>query len=713
MSNSSAAPDTVGGTGSAGLAPPQAARKPHEVASPNGARDDDYYWLRDDSRQDPEVLAYLARENAYTDAVLAPLAPLEASLFDELVGRLAPDDCSVPVLRHGYWYYTRLAAGREYPIYARRRESMSAPEQILLDGNDMAAGRDYFEIGDFEVSPDGRWLAYTQDAVGRRQYELRIRDLDDGRDLPDRVANVEAEVVWAADNRTVLYIEKDPETLLSVRVRAHLRGAGPGADRLLYEEADDSYYVGIGKSRSEKILFIVSSSTEQSEWRFADADDPDLRFRSVLPREAGHEYEVEHLDEDFIIRSNGSAPNFRIVRAPRAASADKSAWTDVVPHRDDVFIEDFEVSRRHLAVNERAGGALRIRIRDWRHGADGARDTVVEPPEAAGSTMIVATPDVDSSVLRYVYTSLTTPPTTYDFDMDRGVREWRKTEAVLGGFDAARYATQRRLATARDGARIPVTIAYRRGTPLDGTAPIYQYGYGAYGHSIDPSFRSSWISLMDRGFVVAIAHVRGGQELGRAWYDHGRLRNKRNTFTDFIDVTALLVDERWGAADKVCAQGGSAGGLLMGAVANMAPERYRAIVAHVPFVDVVTTMLDESIPLTTNEFDQWGDPRRPGDYEYMLSYSPYDNVRAQHYPAMLVFTGLWDSQVQYFEPAKWVARLRALKTDRRPLLLCMDMTAGHGGRSGRFQRLHETAREFAFLLWQLQMDRAGDRAQEP
>jgi len=689
----------------ADFAPPHASNQAYVVTSPNGDRRDDFYWLRDDTRQSQPVLAYLSKENAYTQAVLACHAALEQKLFDELIARLPPDDASVPVLHHGFWYYSRYEAGREYPIYARRKESMSAAEQILLDGNEMAKGREFFQIGDFAVSPDGSLMAFTQDGIGRRQYELQFKDLRTGEILADRVQNVEAEIVWAGDSKTVLYIEKDPVTLLSVRVHAHTLGIDPPGDRLIYEENDHRYYLSVSKSRSERYLFIASASTLQSEWRFADANDPALRFQIVTPREVDHEYHVDHLGADFIIRTNWQAPNFRIVRAPITSSADKGTWKDVVAHRDEAFVERFEVSTGYLAINERSGGLLRIRIRGWAHGADPAKDRLIESSEAAFAMTLVETPDIDSGKLRYAYTSLTTPRTTYDYDMGSHEREWKKTEAVLGGFESSNYVTQYLAATARDGTQIPVTLAYRKDNVLDGTAPLYQYGYGSYGYSMDPSFHYSWVSLMDRGFVVAIAHVRGGQEMGRKWYDGGRLLQKKNSFTDFIDVTDMLVGKGYVAKDKVCAQGGSAGGLLVGAVANMAPDRYRAIVAHVPFVDVVTTMLDESIPLTTNEFDQWGDPRQKSYYEYMLSYSPYDNVRAQDYPAMLVFTGLWDSQVQYYEPAKWVAKLRALKTDRHPLLFSIDMSAGHGGKSGRFQRYHETAREYAFLLWQLGRER--------
>jgi len=677
--------------------PPVAAKKSYQVSSPNGAREDDYYWLRDDSRQSPEVLDYLNKENLYRDAAMAHTVALQQRLYDELVARLKPDDSSVPVYEHGYWYNTRFVPGLDYPVYVRRKGSLSAPEEVLLDGNEMAKGHEYFQIGSTEISPDGKLLAYAEDDKGRRQYTLRIKDLASGTNLPDTVTNVNPDFVWAADNKTLVYVEKDPVTLLSVRVRKHRIGTPADQDPLVYEEKDHSYYMGVGKSRSEKYLFIALQSTQQSEWWYADAHDPALHFKTVLPREPDLEYHVEHLGSDFIIRTNWQAPNFRIVRAPIAGSADKRTWKDVIPHRTDAFVQSFEVSTHYLAVNERSGGLLKMRVKAWH----GTQDILIDSSEPAYTMNLVETPGIDSTTLRYVYTSLTTPRTTFDYDMRSGHKELLKTDTVLGGFDAANYATEFLHATARDGKQIPVSVVYRKSTRLDGTAPLYQYAYGSYGASTDPTFRSNWVSLLDRGFVVAIAHIRGGQELGRQWFEDGRLLHKKNSFTDFIDVTRYLVQQRYAAKDKVFAEGGSAGGLLMGAVANMAPQDYRAIIAYVPFVDVVTTMLDESIPLTTNEFDQWGNPKQKLFYDYILAYSPYDNVSAQNYPAMLVFTGLWDSQVQYYEPTKWVAKLRATKTDANLLVFSVDMAAGHGGKSGRFQRYHDTAREYAFILDQL------------
>jgi oligopeptidase B len=679
-----------------GPVPPVAEKRAFDVVSPNGNRRDDYYWLRDDTRKSKEVLGYLETENAYRDAYMAPSAHLTQKLYDELVARLQPDDASVPVLDKGYFYYSRFVPGHDYAVYVRRKGAMTAPEEVLLDGNAMAEGHSFFQIGDTEVSPDGTLLAYTEDDVGRRQYTLHIKSLETGQTLSDRVENVQPDFVWAADNHTLVYVEKDPVTLLSVRVRKHALAALQ-PDPLVYEEKDHSYYMGVRKSRSEKFLFIDLRSTQQSEVRYAEAADPKLRFKPVLPREADLEYHVDHWGENFIIRTNWHAPNFRIVRAPIATSADKQTWADVIPTSDDRFIEDFEVSKNYLAINERSGGLLKMRVKTWTHG----KDILIGSEEPSYAALLVHTPGLDSSTVRYVFSSLKTPRTTYDYDMGSDTKALKKTETVLGGFNAANYRTEFLWVPARDGKKIPVSLVMRKTVPLDGSAPLYQYGYGSYGFSTDPVFRSGWVSLLDRGVVVAIAHVRGGQELGRAWFEDGRLLNKKHSFTDFIDVTERLVALKYVAKDKTFASGGSAGGLLVGAVSNMAPQDYRGIIAAVPFVDVVTTMLDESIPLTSNEFDQWGNPKEKKYYDYMLSYSPYDNVTAQRYPAMLVLTSLWDSQVQYYEPTKWVARLRATKTDHEPLVFSVNMAGGHGGKSGRFERYHDTALEYAFILRQL------------
>ena len=685
--------------------PPLAARKPFLVDSPNGARQDEYYWLRDDTRQSPEVLAYLNAENAWRDSVMAPTRGLQEQLYQELTGRLDPDESSVPVFDRGYWYYQRYAPGQDYPVYARRQGTLDAPEQVLLDGNAMAAGHAFFRIGTTAVSDDGRLMAWTEDTIGRRQYVLRVKNLATGEVLADAVANVEPEFTWAADSRTLLYTAKDPVTLLSERVQRHTLGTDSSADVLVYEEKDPSFYIEVGRSRSNRFLFIALSSTDETEWHYAEAADPALVFRPVLPREDRLEYEVDHRGGDFILRTNWQAPNFRIVKAPIATSSDKRTWRDVLAHRQDAFLESFEVSSSHLAVNERSGGLLKIRVLPWSEAtgkAGGATPgRLIDGREPAYTMHLVPTPGIDSPAIRYTYASLVSPEAVYDHDLGTGRSELQKVERVLGGFNTANYESAFIRAPARDGQQVPVSLAWRKGTKRDGTAPLYIHGYGSYGLSEDPDFHSNWVSLLDRGFVVAIAHVRGGQELGRAWYEDGRQLRKKNTFYDFIDVTHYLVAAGYGAKDKVFAEGGSAGGLLMGAVANMAPGDYRAIIANVPFVDAVTTMLDESIPLTTNEFDEWGNPKQKSFYDYMLSYSPYDNVTAQDYPAMLVVTGLWDSQVQYYEPAKWVARLRARKTDQHPLVFSIDMSAGHSGQSGRYQRYRDTALAYAFILGQL------------
>jgi oligopeptidase B len=675
--------------------PPRAAVRPHEVRSPFGVRSDPYYWLRDDERKDEEVLAYLAAENAYRDEQLAPLAASEERLFAEIVGRIRQDDSTVPARRNGYWYYTRFETGQEYPVHARRAGTMDAPEEILVDDNLAATGHDFYQTGGLEVSPDNRLLAWAEDTVGRRQFVVRFRNLATGEEYPDRIENVEADLAWANDGRTLVYVEKHPDTLLGFRVRKHVLGTAVADDPVIYEQEDESFYTGVYKSKSERFVFIVSQSTVASEYRYADAADPALAFKVAVPRERDHEYSLQDLGARFIIRSNWQGINFQVFEAPIDAVHDRAAWRVLYPHRADAFIARIEAFRNFLVIGERSGALRRIRVRSW----DGAREFLLDASESAYTMGLGTYDESDTDTLRYVYSSLTTPATTFDFDMASGVRTQLKQEPVLGGFRSADYATELVWVVARDGARVPVSLLYRRDTPLDGTAPLYQYGYGAYGLSQDPSFRSSVLSLVDRGFVYAIAHIRGGQELGRAWYDAGRLGNKRNTFTDFIDVTRALTAQRYADPARVCAMGGSAGGLLIAAVANLAPADYRALVAHVPFVDIVTTMLDTSIPLTTNEYDEWGNPAAErAVHDYMLGYSPYDNVGAHAYPSMLVTTGLWDSQVQYWEPAKWVARLRTLKTDSNLLVFRTNLEAGHGGQSGRFQRYREIAEEYAFVL---------------
>ena len=675
--------------------PPVAAVRPHDVASPHGARTDDYYWLRDDTRTDPQVLGHLHAENAYRDAVAAAWKPLEAELYREIVGRIRQDDSSVPYRDHGYWYLRRYDTGDEYPVYVRRADHADGPEQVLLDLRERARALDFYDAGSIEVSHDNRLAAFTEDTVGRREYTLRFKDIATGELLPDVVPNVEEGIVWAGDNRRVLYVEKDPVTLLGLRVRVHELGTDPALDPVVHEEADESFYTSVGLTKDRRFLLIDSSSTITTEVRYAALDDPTLAFRSFLPRERGHEYSIDHVGERWVVRSNWQAVNFRLLEVATHAAGTRDHWREIIAHRDDVLIAGCDVFDEFLAVEERVDGLRRIRIRRW----DGAHEFHLDSEEPAYRMALDANEEVDSHVVRYSYTSLTTPRTLYDYDVRTGERRLLKREPVLGDFDPSHYETLYLWVPARDGERVPVALVYRRSLfRRDGSAPLLQYGYGAYGISSDPVFSSSVLSLLDRGFVYAIAQVRGGQERGRRWYDAGRLLQKQHSFEDFIDVTRFLAAEGYADPARIFARGGSAGGLLVAGVANMAPQLYRGIVAHVPFVDIVTTMLDESIPLTTNEYDEWGDPRERDCYEYMLGYSPYDNVTQQAYPALYVTTGLWDSQVQYYEPAKWVARLRQCNTGNRRLVMRVNMEAGHGGKSGRLEHLHEVAEEYAFLI---------------
>jgi len=674
--------------------PPIAAVRPHVIESPNGSRTDEYYWLGGDTRESKEVLAHLEAENAYKAAMTAHTQALEDRVYGEIIARLKQDDSTVPYRKRGHWYYTRYETGKEYPVYARKAGDLSAAEQVMLDGNALAEGREFFEIGAMAVALDNRLLAWVEDTVGRRQFTLRFKDLATGETLPDRVDNVDPYVAWTADSRSVLYVEKHPVTLLGYRVRRHVLGTNPAQDALIYEQDDESFYTSVATTKDERYIEIFARSTVSTEMRYADAADPELRIHVFLPRERDHEYYTEHFDGRWIIRSNWKAPNFRLMEVKVGEEADRANWREILAHRDDAFILGLDVFREFLAIEERSGAMRKIRIRPW----SGGKDFFISADEAAYTTALGQNAEIDTQIVRYEYVSLTTPDTVYDYDIRTGERQLMKRMPVLGTFDPAQYQTELLWAPARDGARVPVSLVYRKGFKRDGTAPLLQYGYGSYGYSLDPHFSIARLSLLDRGFVFALAHIRGGQEMGRRWYDQGRLLNKKNTFTDFIDVTRFLVKEGYADPKRVSAMGGSAGGLLMGAVANMAPADYRAIVAQVPFVDVVTTMLDESIPLTTNEFDEWGDPKKKEYYDYILSYSPYDNVAKQDYPAMLVTTGFWDSQVQYYEPAKWVARLRARRAGSNPLLYRTTMEAGHGGKSGRFERFREIAEEYTFIL---------------
>jgi oligopeptidase B len=677
-------------------APPVAAQKPYEVKAPHGAtRQDEYYWLRDDTRKAPEMLEYLKAENAYADSVMASLKPFEEKLYSELVGRIKQDDSSVPYHYKGYWYYTRFEEGKEHPIHARRKGSMDAPEQVMLDVNQLAANKTFYQISNWQVSPDQEKVAYLEDAVGRRQYTLRMKNLSSGETYPDEVKGLSSTLAWAGDNQTVFYVENDPVTLLSKRVKTHTLGGDPSSDRLIYEEPDDSFYINLTVTRSEKYVCVVLSSTVSNEYRCTDRNRPGM-LHLLAARERDFEYSADHFGQRWVVRTNWNARNFKLMQAADGAWAQRSKWTDLIPHDEKVFIDRVQLFNDFMAVGERSDGLTRIRIVPAR-----GEPRYVKADESAFAMQLSTNAEPGTPWLRYTYTSLTTPVTTFELNTETGERKLLKEQPVLGGFDKNNYVTERLWAKARDGVQIPISVLYRKGFKKDGAASLLLYGYGSYGNSSDPLFGGNQLSLVDRGMVYAIAHIRGGQEMGRAWYDDGKLLRKINTFTDFIDVTDFLVAEGYAAKDRVAAWGGSAGGLLMGAVANMAPEKYRVIVSLVPFVDVVTTMLDESIPLTTNEFDEWGNPKDAKFYEYMLSYSPYDQLGGKNYPAMFVRTGLWDSQVQYWEPAKYVARLRARRADKNLLVFRTQMEAGHGGGAGRFQRLRESAESYAFMLNQL------------
>lgn len=678
--------------------PPVAAKRDHAVKAPHGAtRNDEYYWLRDDTRKSPEMLAYLKAENEYADAVLAPGKGLADTIYKEIVSHIKQDDSSVPVLRRGYYYYTRFDTGADYAITARRKGSMTAPEEVVFNQPEMAKGKGFFQIGGWDISRDDRYIAYTEDLVGRRQYTTRIKDLKTGVLLADTIPNMGGTPLWSDDGKTIFYVDKDPVTLLSKRIKAHVIGTPASADKVIYEEADDSFYIGIGRTTDDKYICIVMGSTVSSEAKCAPSADPKT-FTSIAKRERDFEYSADHVGGRWIIKTNWKAKNWKLMTVEDAHAAHgRDMWKDLVPTSDKVFIEDFQPFNGFIAIEERSGGNKRVRIL-----TDTGKSSFVEADEPAYTMVLTGNAEPGTDWVRYSYGSLVTPTTTYETNVKTGERRTLKVQPVPG-YDPSKYVTERVWATARDGTKIPVSLVYAKGFKKDGTAALYQEAYGSYGSSSDPYFSTSNPSLLDRGMVVAIAHIRGGQEMGRAWYDDGHLMKKKNSFTDFIDVTRYLVKEGYAAPGRVAAMGGSAGGLLMGAVANMAPKDYGVIISQVPFVDVVTTMLDATIPLTTNEYDEWGNPADKAYYDYMLSYSPYDNITAQAYPAMFVGTGLWDSQVQYYEPAKYVARLRARKTDSNPLVFRINMEAGHGGKSGRFERYKEESEWTSFMLMQLKV----------
>ena len=675
------------------LEQPMPEKRPHEMTLHGHTRVDEFYWLRDDTRKDPEVLAYLEQENAYFDKVMEPWQGMQDAMFEEMTSRLDPDESSVPYLKNGYWYYSRFEPGNEYAIHARRKGSMDADEEILVDGNQRATGHEFYRLSGLEVSDDHRYVAIAEDTTGRRINEIRILDTQSGEFLPESIGNASASLAWSADGQYLFYLNKDVETLLAYQLMRHKIGTGSSDDVLVYEETDNTFYTGAGRSRSGDYIMLFHQNTDTTEVQLLAADDPLGTFKPFLPRETGHEYDIDHANGRFFIRTNWQAQNFRVMTAGLENSADKSTWKEVIPHRDDAMVSSIQAFDNWLVVGERKDGLRKVRV--MAH--DGSTDRYLDGSEEASVMWPAFNATTDTNNIRYGFSSLVTPTQTWEINLETGESALLKADRVLGGFSSDNYRSSRQSVTARDGTEVPVSLVWHKDTELDGSAPALIYAYGSYGSSTDPWFRGSIISLLDRGFVYVIAHIRGGQEMGRAWYEDGRLMNKINTFTDFIDVTSGLQQKPVIDPARTYAMGGSAGGLLMGAVANMAPELYHGIVAAVPFVDVVTTMLDESIPLTTGEFNEWGNPKNKDAYEYMLSYSPYDQVSAQDYPNLMVTTGLHDSQVQYFEPANWVARLRDRRTDNNTLIMHVNMDAGHGGASGRYRRYKETAQEFAFL----------------
>lgn len=687
----------------AALKPPVAEKIEKELTKHGDTRIDNYYWMRlsDEQKntevqdeQTQKVLDYLNAENEYKTAMLKHTENLQEKLFQEIVGRIKKDDESVPYKENGYFYYTRYEEGNEYPIHCRKKETLEAPEEIMLDVNKLAEGYDYFSASGLSVSPDNTILAYGVDTVSRRRYTVMFKRLDTCEILEDQIPNTTGRVTWANDNKTVFFARKNMETLRSERIMKHALGTNYRDDKEVFFEEDETFSCYVFKTKSKKYLMIGSSQTLSTEYRYLDANDPNGEFKVIQPREANHEYDADHYGDYFYFKTNlDGAKNFKLMKTP-VTKTTKENWVDVIPHRDDVLFESFEIFNEYLVLGERINGLRNIRVIRW----DDESEYYIEFDEEAYVARISVNPEFDTRTLRFSYSSLTTPNSTFDFNMETRERELLKEEVILGGFDKNNYESKRIFATADDGTQVPISLVYRKGIELDGDNPLLLGAYGSYGSSRDPSFSSTRLSLSDRGFVYAIAHIRGGSEMGRYWYEEGKLFNKINTFSDFNDCAEFLIAEKYTNPDKLFAMGGSAGGLLMGAIINMQPELYKGVVATVPFVDVVTTMLDETIPLTSFEWDEWGDPRKKEYYDYMLSYSPYDQVKAMDYPNLLVTTGFWDSQVQYWEPAKWVAKLRDMKTDDNLLVFHINMEAGHGGVSGRFRRYRETALEYAFML---------------
>ena len=675
--------------------PPKAAKKPHAITTHGDTREDPYYWMNQYWVKGPdstEVVNYLTAENDYFKAKMQPVASLQDKLYTEILGRIKQTDESVPYFKNGYWYMTRFKEGGEYPIYVRKKGTMNAPDEVMLDVNEMAKAYKYYQVSGLSVSPDNKLLTYGVDTLSRRKYTLFFKNLETGETLSKNILNTEGYGVWANDNNTLFFTTKDEVTLRSDKVmRYDLKN---DKSDLVYHEKDETYGVGVGKSKSEQYISIVSNSTLSSETRFIDASKPQSDFQVFLPRQKDHLYYIEDYKGEWYITTNWNAKNFRLMKAP-IASKNQKDWVEVIPHRTDVMLTSTEIFRDYLVINERKNAATMLRIIPW---DKSKKEHYIDFGESAYTAYSAYNPEYNTDLLRYGYTSMTTPSSTYEYNMTTHDKKLLKQQEVLGGYNPADYVTERLWATAKDGTKIPMSIVYKKGFKKDGKQPLLLYGYGSYGNNIDPYFSSANLSLLNRGFAYCIAHIRGGEEMGRGWYEDGKMFKKQNTFTDFIDCAEYLIKNGYTTKEHLYANGGSAGGLLMGAVVNMRPDLWRGIVAAVPFVDVVTTMLDESIPLTTGEFDEWGNPKNKESYFYMKSYSPYDNIKPVAYPNMLVTTGLHDSQVQYFEPAKWVARLREMKTDNNLLLLETNMDVGHGGASGRFQRIKETARNFAFIL---------------
>jgi oligopeptidase B len=669
--------------------PPMLAKIPEKLEIHGDVRIDNYFWLNE--RDNPDVIDYLEAENAYIERAMAPYEGLQNSLFEEMKSRIKQDEQSVPYRDGDYFYYHRYEEGREYPIYCRRKGSLDADEEVLLDVNIGAEGREFYSVRGFAVSPDHRKATYGVDTQGRRFYTLHFLDLETGKLLPRRIENVTADVEWANDSKTVLYTKQDPETLRSFEVYRHTLGESDA--RLVYREDNETNAVFVERSLTGKYLFLTSAETVSTEVRYLPADDPFQEFKVFLPRQEGHEYYVTDGEDRFFILSNDDAMNFQVLEAPLDDTS-REGWKVVVPHRRDALIEGFDVFRDHIVVEVLQHGLTQLEVVDRQSG----ESYQIEFDEPVYTAYADDNYVYETTWLRYVYESMTTPESTYDFDLRTREHKLIHEEEVLGGFDRGNYETERVFAAARDGTAVPVSMVYRKGMEKNGRNPLLQYGYGSYGATTDPDFDPDVLSLLDRGFVFAIAHIRGGSLMGREWYYDGRQLNKKNTFNDFIDVSRYLIEQGYTSPEHLYANGGSAGGLLMGAVVNMAPELYRGVATRVPFVDVVTTMLDASIPLTTGEWNEWGNPADKEFYDYIKSYSPYDNVTDQDYPHMLVTTGLHDSQVQYWEPAKWVAKLRELKTDDNMLLLKTDMQAGHSGKTGRFRSLEDTALNYAFFL---------------